>query len=104
MAFDSEFSSLITPFVPLLRRYCLQLASGSSWDAEELLQESLIKLHRSLSRSQDRPIPRRIYTRSPAASGSTAIASSAVRPCSLETTYRKENTRRTVSLSGRRSN
>lgn len=56
MAFDSEFSSLITPFVPLLRSYCLQLASGSSWDAEELLQESLIKLHRSLSRSQDRPI------------------------------------------------
>lgn len=56
MAFNSEFSSLITPFMPLLRRYCLQLASGSGWDAEDLLQESLIKLHRSLSRSQDRPI------------------------------------------------
>lgn len=56
MAFDFQFSSLITPFMPILRRYCLQLASGSKWDAEDLLQESLIKLHQSLSRSQNRPI------------------------------------------------
>ncbi len=52
----SPFSEIISPFLPDLRSYCMQLVSGSSWDAEDLAQESLIKVHKALAQSSDRKI------------------------------------------------
>jgi len=40
-----------------LRAYCRKLA-GSPWDAEDLMQETLIKVYRSLKRCEARPITR----------------------------------------------
>lgn len=53
---SSPFSDTISSYLPDLRRYCMQLASGSKWDAEDIEQESLIKIHKALEQSPDRPI------------------------------------------------
>ncbi|MGG3310120.1 sigma factor [Paenibacillus lautus] len=41
----SPFNESITQLLPDLRSYCMQLAFGSKWDAEDIVQESLIKVH-----------------------------------------------------------
>lgn len=53
---SSPFSEAISSYLPDLRSYCMQLASGSKWDAEDIEQESLIKIHKALEQSPDRPI------------------------------------------------
>ncbi|MGO0061900.1 sigma-70 family RNA polymerase sigma factor [Brevibacillus fluminis] len=45
----------LEPFLPALKQYCRQLA-GNEWDAEDLLQETLTKLYRSLQSAPEREV------------------------------------------------
>ncbi|WP_272914352.1 RNA polymerase sigma factor [Paenibacillus sp. EZ-K15] len=50
------FNDNISQLLPDLRSYCMQLASGSKWDAEDIVQESLIKVHHALEQSPNRKV------------------------------------------------
>ncbi|GAB6928672.1 hypothetical protein JCM10914A_26550 [Paenibacillus sp. JCM 10914] len=46
----------LTLWLPELKRYCLKLTAGSNWDADDLIQECLIKLHNTLAASPERTL------------------------------------------------
>lgn len=46
---NNSFNSIIQPYRSILWNYCMKL-TGSPWDAEDLLQETLLKAFSSLSR------------------------------------------------------
>ncbi|WP_240647568.1 sigma-70 family RNA polymerase sigma factor [Paenibacillus nanensis] len=47
--------AVIEPYLPDLRLYCRALAS-SEWDAEDLMQETLLKAYRSLEQAPERQV------------------------------------------------
>lgn len=51
----SESFLRVQHLLPLLKRYCLKLAINE-WDADDLMQEVLAKVHRSLQQSPDREL------------------------------------------------
>jgi RNA polymerase sigma-70 factor (ECF subfamily) len=53
---DFDFTEAITPYLSGLRHFCMKLTSGSMWEADDLVQETLIKLNRLLSKDRHRQI------------------------------------------------
>jgi RNA polymerase sigma-70 factor (ECF subfamily) len=53
---DLDFTKTITPHLSGLRHFCMKLTSGSMWEADDLVQETLIKLNRFLSKDRHRQI------------------------------------------------
>lgn len=47
----------ITSIVPELRRYCVKI-SGSAWEADDLVQETVVRLIRTLEQAPERPLSR----------------------------------------------
>lgn len=50
------FNEDLSQLLPDLRSYCMQLASGSKWNAEDIVQESLIKVHHALEQTPNRKV------------------------------------------------
>jgi DNA-directed RNA polymerase specialized sigma24 family protein len=51
----SNKQSFFEPYLSDLHKHCLRL-TGSTWDAEELTQETLLKAQIALEKHPDRPI------------------------------------------------
>jgi RNA polymerase sigma factor (sigma-70 family) len=52
---DQRFDAELGHRLPYLQAYCRKL-TGSSWDAEDLLQETLMKFYMSLRKNEERKV------------------------------------------------
>jgi DNA-directed RNA polymerase specialized sigma24 family protein len=52
---DQRFNAELEHRLPYLQAYCRKL-TGSFWDAEDLLQETLMKLYMSLRKCEERKV------------------------------------------------
>lgn len=56
----SLFDTLISPFYEDIKKYCISLAS-SPWEAEDLLQDTLMKSYIALKKNPERPLSKRFF-------------------------------------------
>lgn len=58
----SEFDHLMTPYYQDIKKYCFSL-TPSIWEAEDLLQDTLIKIYLALKQQPEREISKRFLYR-----------------------------------------